>query len=185
MNTPRDVVLYIATSLDGYIARPDEALDWLVQTEGDGDNGYHTFYETVDTILLGRKTYDWILGNVPEFPYRGKRCYVFSRRQSGRTDSVEFIHDDIVDFTRALKHQPGKKIWVVGGGEVLNLFLRDKLIDELVIQIAPIIIGRGIPLFKADDYEFGLYIRIIVRLVPQLFIWSLSMPLNIQKEGKE
>jgi dihydrofolate reductase len=78
MESARKLVLYIAQSLDGYIAREDESLDWLFKCEGAGDNGYSAFYETVDTILLGRKTYQWILRNVESgFPYRGKNAMCF------------------------------------------------------------------------------------------------------------
>ena len=80
MNHQRKVVLFIATSLDGYIATENDSLDWLYKVEGEGDNGYSEFYETVDTILMGRRTYDWILKHVTgDFPYKNKECFVFSR----------------------------------------------------------------------------------------------------------
>ncbi|MHB1957199.1 MAG: dihydrofolate reductase family protein [Sulfobacillus sp.] len=157
MQSTRKLVLYIAQSLDGYIAREDESLDWLLKYENHGDNGYAAFYETVGTLLLGRRTYEWILRNVPsEFPYPGKECYVFSRSLSGRTDRVTFVNQDIARFTAALKTQPGQDIWIVGGAEVLSPLLRDNLVDELIIHIAPTIIGGGIPLFKAGMRETSL-----------------------------
>jgi len=74
--------LYFATSLDGYIATEDESLEWLFNVEGEGDNGYSEFYETVDTILMGNKTYEWIIRHeTGEFPYKNKDCYVFTRFQ--------------------------------------------------------------------------------------------------------
>lgn len=152
------VVLYIAASLDGYIAREDESLDWLFSCDGEGDNGYGHFYEQVTTILMGKKTYDWIVrhegGN---FPYQGKECYVFSRTTSGRTDYVRFVNSDIAEFVRERKSANGNAvIWVVGGGEVLVALLREQLIDELFIQVAPKLLGRGVPLFREGDYELNL-----------------------------
>ncbi len=157
MHSTRKLVLFIAQSLDGYIAREDESLDWLLKYEGSGDNGYSAFYETVGTILLGRRTYEWILKKVQsEFPYQGKECYVFSRSLSGRTNSVTFVNQDIASFTASLKAQPGQDIWIVGGAQVLNPLLRDNLVDEFIIHIAPIILGGGIPLFKAGTRETSL-----------------------------
>ncbi len=157
MESARKLVLYIAQSLDGYIAREDESLDWLLKFEGPGDNGYAAFYETVDTILLGRRTYEWILRNVQsDFPYQGKTCYVFSRTLRGQTASVTFVNQDIAHFTASLKQKPGKDIWIVGGAEVLTPLLPANLVDEFIIHIAPTIIGQGIPLFKSSPYESTL-----------------------------
>jgi dihydrofolate reductase len=158
MLSNRKLVFYGATSLDGYIARNNDSLDWLFKTEGDGeDNGYSDFYRTVDTILIGRKTYDQILIHAPQvFPYKGKQCYVFSRSLSGSNDFVEYVHDDIVGFTKSLKAQGGTNIWIVGGGEVLYPLVQGKLVDEFIIQVAPTIIGQGIPLFIPGTFELEL-----------------------------
>lgn len=154
MSNGRKLVFYGAMSVDGYIAREDHSLDWLIGTEGEEDTGYTEFYDTVDTILMGRKTYEQINILSPnEFPYKGKECYVFSRTLSGANEFVEFIQDDIVGFTKTLKEQLGNRIWVVGGGEVFSPLLQAKLVDEFFIQIAPSIIGRGISLFKPNDEE--------------------------------
>jgi dihydrofolate reductase len=159
MESARKLILFIAQSLDGYIAREDESLDWLLQVESAGDNGYSAFYETVGTILLGRRTYEWIVRNVQSgFPYPGKECYVFSRSLSGQTDHVTFVSQDIASFTASLKTQPGRDIWIVGGADVLQPLLRDNLVDELIIHIAPTIIGGGIPLFKAGTREKALHL---------------------------
>ncbi|MED1741366.1 dihydrofolate reductase family protein [Bacillus swezeyi] len=154
MSHQRKLTFYGAISVDGYIARENHSLDWLIGTEGEEDTGYSDFYESVDTILMGRKTYDQILILSPqEFPYQDKQCYVFSRTLTGSTEYVNFINGDIADFSKSLKGKEGKRIWVVGGGEVLHPLLQEKLVDEFVIQIAPSIIGRGIPLFISGDLE--------------------------------
>jgi dihydrofolate reductase len=149
------VVFYGAVSLDGYLARESHALDWLFGTEGEEETGYQEFYDSVDMILMGRSTYDQIAILSPDkFPYEGKPCYVFSRKLTGSTEHVTFINEDIAGCTQSLKVQEGdKRIWIVGGGEVLQHLLQAKLVDEFMIQIAPVIIGRGIPLFVPGDQE--------------------------------
>lgn len=152
MSKQSKLVFYGAISLDGYLARENHSLDWLFGTEGEAETGYQEFYDRVDTILMGRSTYDQIGILSPEkFPYEGKHCYVFSRTLSGSNEHVTFINEDIAGFTQSLKEQEGKRIWVVGGGEVLQHLL--KLVDEFIIQIAPTIIGKGIPLFVPGDQE--------------------------------
>ncbi|QAA30935.1 dihydrofolate reductase family protein [Clostridium manihotivorum] len=164
MNHGRKLYLYIATSLDGYIATLDDSLEWLFKVEGEGDNGYSEFFNTIDTVLMGRKTYDWIIKNdVGEFPYKNKPCYVFSKTLTGKNDHVEFINEDITSFTKRLKSTTGGNIWIVGGGELLHHFIKNYLVDEFIITIAPTIIGKGIPLFNELDTEVKLKLRNIRR----------------------
>jgi dihydrofolate reductase len=157
MKKNRSLAMFIAASLDGYIARQDESLDWLFKVEGKGDNGYSAFYDTVDTILLGKRTYDWIMehenGN---FPYKDKECYVFSRSEHQDNEYVKFINGDVADFTDKLKKKDGKRIWLVGGGEIIHSFLQEKLVDEIIITMAPVLIGKGIHLFKELDFDLEL-----------------------------
>ena len=160
----RKIVLYIAQSLDGYIARKDDTLDWLFKAEGEGDNGYSVFYDTIDTILIGRRTYDWIMDHEKDkFPYENKSCYVFSRSKHQDFGNVQFVSEDVATFTNRLKAQDGKDIWIVGGGELLLSFIKEKLIDELYITIAPTIIGSGIPLFLEENYELDLILQDVRR----------------------
>ena len=89
MNHQRKVVLFIAASLDSYIATENDSLDWLYKVEGEGDNGYSEFYETVDTILMGRRTYDWILKHVTgDFPYKNKTCFMYSQELLTKTTKM-------------------------------------------------------------------------------------------------
>lgn len=153
----RKVVLYIATSLDGYIATKEDSLEWLFCTEGEGDNGYSEFIEHVDTVIMGRRTYDWILNAEGDnFPYKDKECFVFSNTNQGEDEYVRFFHGDITEFIENLRQEEGKDIWVVGGGELLQHFIANRLIDEWFITIAPTIIGDGLPLFKKNDFETRL-----------------------------
>lgn len=160
----RKLVLYIASSLDGYIATDKHNLDWLFEVEGEGDNGYSEFYDTVDTILIGRTTYDWIIEHENgHLPYKGKECYVFSRTRKDNKEHVVFINEDVVQFAKDLKNKNGKKIWIVGGGELLYTFLKEKLVDEIIVTIAPVLLGGGIPLFKNNDFQTRLCLKNISR----------------------
>jgi dihydrofolate reductase len=160
MKNQRKIVLFIAQSLDGYIATKEDSLDWLFKVEGEGDNGYSEFFEKIDTILIGKRTYDWIMKyEKGQFPYKDKDCYVFSRSLLEDTNDVKFVNQDVVNFTKNLKKEEGKNIWIVGGGDLLHTFLKEKLVDELILTIAPTIIGEGIPLFKVGDYQLDLSLK--------------------------
>ncbi|MEK5148438.1 dihydrofolate reductase family protein [Psychrobacillus sp. FSL K6-4615] len=162
MINKRKIVLFIATSLDGYIATEDDSLEWLFNVEGEGDNGYSEFYDTVDTVIMGRRTYDWLLEQESEsFPYKGKECYVFSRTVSKDNENVKFFSENVVDFTNQLKNKEGKNIWVMGGGDLIHSFINDKLVDEMIITVSPVLIGKGIPLFKEVDFETELTLKSI------------------------
>ncbi|MDO7908647.1 dihydrofolate reductase family protein [Paenibacillus sp. JX-17] len=154
MNQQRNVVFYGAMSLDGYIARKNHSLDWLIGTEGEEESGYAEFYDTVDTLLMGRTTYEQIQVLSPEaFPYEGKTCYVFSRTTTGSDEHVTFVDEDAEVLVGRLKQQPGQRIWVVGGGALLRPLIQKQLIDEWIVQIAPVILGQGIPLFIPGEQE--------------------------------
>lgn len=151
------VKLFIATSLDGYIATKNESIQWLENIEGEGDNSYLSFYEEIDTVIMGNKTYQWLESqNLSEFPYQGKDCYVFSRKETGSDENVIFVNDDVERFIQMLQNKEGRDIWIVGGGELLSSFIEQDLIDEYIITVAPIILGEGIPLFKAGSSSISL-----------------------------
>ncbi len=160
MENRRKVVLFIAMSLDGYIATKNDSLDWLFKVEGEGDNGYSEFFETVDTIVMGKRTYDWIMEHENgKFPYKNKECFVFTRSSMENTPNVKFVNEDTLDFTTKLKNEEGKNIWVVGGGELLHSFIEEKVIDELILTVAPTLIGNGIPLFKENNAHIELTLK--------------------------
>lgn len=141
----RKVILFIATSLDGFIAGKSGEVDWLFT---DQDYGYTEFLKTIGVVIMGRKTYDQVL-TLGEYPYKRLEGYVFSRSRAGAKDeNVTFVSGDIGSFVRSLKSKPVKDIWLVGGSEVIQTFLEQDLIDEFVISIHPIILGNGIPLFR-------------------------------------
>lgn len=148
------LLFYGAMSIDGYLAREDHRLDWLIGTEGEEDTAYHEFYASVDTLIMGRKTYEQILVLSPEeFPYKDKTCYIFSRTLQDSHKGTEIIRGDLLSFITNLKNETGSHIWIVGGGELLQPLLKARLVDELFLQIAPVMIGKGIPLFPPTDQE--------------------------------
>ncbi|MBT2692251.1 dihydrofolate reductase family protein [Bacillus sp. ISL-55] len=141
------VILYIAMSLDGYIARPDGAVDWLDDVESAGDNGYSEFYSKVGTVVMGRKTYEEVLRLTDEFPYGGKACYVLSRHPQERNSHVTFTDEELESLIPRLKEQSDGYVWLVGGGELVQQFLEKQLIDVMELYIIPKLIGEGILLF--------------------------------------
>ncbi|WP_409296675.1 dihydrofolate reductase family protein [Peribacillus sp. SCS-26] len=159
MSNQRKVVLLIAISIDGYIAREDDSLDWLYKTDFGDDYGFADFIEPVDAILMGRKTYDQIPAKEDEMIYGGRKCYVFSRSVTGASRNIEYVNEDIVKFTTSLIETEGGTIWVVGGGEMLRPLLQAQLVDEIILQMAPAAIGRGIPLFQGEGVEMELSLK--------------------------
>lgn len=142
----KKIILFIASSLDGYIARPSGEIDWLFT---DQDYGYSEFYANIDTILMGRKTYEQVL-TFGEYPYPGVKTYVFSKKSTLSTSQdIEIITENINTFIPKLKQQKGKNIWLVGGAQIVFELINQKLIDEIILSIHPIILGEGITLFPA------------------------------------
>lgn len=148
-DTNRKVVLYIAMSLDGYIATEDDNIDFLSMVESPGeDYGYSEFIQTVDTVIMGRKTYDKVLSFGIEFPHADKKCYVLSRNKKGRDANVEFWNKPVDELIRELKTTKGKHIYIDGGSEMVQECMKKSLIDTYVLSIIPCLLGGGIRLFK-------------------------------------
>lgn len=160
--TNRKLTLFIATSLDGYIATKEDSLEWLFAVDGEGDNGYSAFYETIDTIILGKRTYQWLLDFESEefpFPYKDKECYVFTNSNLPVHEHATFINEDVTPFLQKLKEKPGKNIWLVGGGELIHSFYEKDLIDEIIVTVSPVLLGNGIPLFKESTHSLNLTLK--------------------------
>src|SRR5439155_17663205 len=147
----RKIIVMIATSADGFIARKDGAVDWLDRPRTAGDYGMGKFFKSIDTILLGRKTYDLALRFVregkaiPKMP--GVKHHVFSRKPPKKVlEGFEFVKEPIRKFVKRLRAQKGKDIWMMGGGGIIASFLDEGAIDEFIIHVIPTFIGEGIPL---------------------------------------
>lgn len=149
------LILYIATSLDGYIARKDGSIDWLPNSDA-ADADHRQFYATIDGLLMGRRTYDQVL-TFGEWPYSGKPNYVFTYHPPGQyPEGVQFISGSPKDALALMDREHLQRIWLVGGTEVALPFLRQSLIEEYVIFLMPLLLGDGIPLFPAGIPEQGL-----------------------------
>ena len=149
MKSKRKIIVYIATSADGYIARPDGNVDWLNRPRTAGDYGMGAFFKSIDTILWGRKTYDVSLGlggGAGGFGPKVKN-YVFTHRPPETpVPGVEFVNEPIVPFTKRLRAEEGKDIWMMGGGQLIGAFLDEGQIGEFSVHVIPVFIGEGIPL---------------------------------------
>ena len=144
----RKIVLFVATSIDGFIAGKDGDTDWLYT---DGDFGYKKFYNSIDTTIMGYNTY-YFIRHFEEFPYPDKRNFVFSRKERMADENpVEFVFGDVVDFTRKLKEEEGRNIWLIGGSQINSLLLNAGLIDQVILSIHPIALGNGIKLFTDES----------------------------------
>ncbi|BAZ26146.1 bifunctional deaminase-reductase-like protein [Kalymmatonema gypsitolerans NIES-4073] len=142
----RKIRLFIASSLDGYIARTSGEVDWLFT---DSDYGYNEFFAQIDTVLMGRKTYDQVL-TFGEYPYKGKQSFVFSKTVQAKDNNVEFVNGNWEGFINTLRQSNGSDIWLVGGAQTIHYFMKHGFIDELILSIHPIILGNGIPLIVND-----------------------------------
>src|SRR5437660_3602179 len=165
MTKRRNVIVHIATSADGYIARPDGDLEWLTSRPApEGFYGMNAFMKSVDTKLLGRKTYEASLRLGAKFDSNG-RTIVFSRHAppADAPSGVEFVNGAIGPFVSRLREHPGKDIWLMGGGEIIASFLDAQAIDEFIISVAPVFIGDGIPLIARRHRHVPLDLRSVER----------------------
>lgn len=152
----RKLIIFIATSLDGYIAKPNDDLSFLKIVEKEGeDYGYAEFIATIDTIIIGRKTYDYVLKNVCSTHYdNGERnVFVITRTERPRVGRTTFYTGNLSELIQRLKSETGKNIYCDGGAEIINELLKNDLIDEFIISIIPIFIGNGTRLFKDNMPE--------------------------------
>lgn len=147
----RKISLFIATSLDGYIAKPNDDLSFLKLVEKEGeDYGYAEFTNTIDTLIVGRKTYDYVLKEIGPSHYdNGQRdVYVITRTERPHVGNTIFYTGNLSDLVLQLKAEKGKNIYCDGGAEVINELLKQDLIDELIISVIPVLLGNGTRLFK-------------------------------------
>lgn len=165
------VKLYIATSLDGFIARENGSIDWLTEYDNnpETDYGYSEFYSSIGTVLMGRKTYEQVLG-FGSWPYKEKKSYIFTRQKKPlcRESNVEFVSGNIREFVHQLKESTEEDIWLVGGSQLIKAFIEENFVQDLIIFVVPKILGSGIPLFdhigkeirlktlRVEKYENGL-----------------------------
>ncbi|PZT53748.1 dihydrofolate reductase family protein [Paenibacillus silvae] len=146
--TSSKTILYIAISLDGYIARLDGSVDWLFDVEGDGgDNGYAAFYQTIGSVVMGRSTYEEVLILSEDFPYADRPTYVLSRSEQPPALHVQFTAESLETLIPRLKQTSEGDVWIVGGGLLVQSVMDAQLLDEIEVAVIPKVLGEGIPLF--------------------------------------
>ncbi len=159
----KKVVVYIAMSLDGYIADKDGSVAWLAGDGSDPENmgSYPQFIETIDRVILGYKTYEQIATELSPnvWPYAGMTSYVITHRQMEDTEEVRFISEPIEELIERVKKEDGKNIWICGGGSIINQLHKLNLIDEYAITIIPTILGGGTKLFEQHDVPTKLRLK--------------------------
>lgn len=153
----RKIKLYIAASIDGYIAGLDGDMDWLsgYPITPESNYGYDKFFNSVDSVIIGGKSFRDILNMDVIYPYKDKTSYVITRNRVSHTsiENVQFLSNDIIETIDSLKKKQGKDIWLVGGGEIVSMLLESNLVDEMIITYIPKILGDGIPLFPKMKIE--------------------------------
>ena len=162
----RKVKYFVANSLDNFIARPDGGVEWLFN---DGtDYGMAEFFRSIDCVLLGRKTYEVAMGhNQPQRKSRkpkkkasssgDMKSYVFSRTlKAGPEDDFTVVSENAGAFVRKLKSEAGKDIWLMGGGELAGSLLTEGVVDQLSLNIHPLLLGQGIPLYQGVALQLNL-----------------------------
>lgn len=148
----RKIILYIAASLDGYIAEADGGIDFLTSDsspEVDDFDSYNQLLERIDTVVLGRTTYEQLINELApgQYPYEEQTSYIITHHPIPGEDQLIFTDEQPEKLIQRLKKEEGKDIWIVGGGQIIAPLVANNLIDEYIITTIPILLGKGIPLF--------------------------------------
>jgi len=155
------ISVYIATSLDGYIARPNGDIDWLMESDdsdGKEDYGYKEFSDTVDCMVMGRNSMEMVM-SFPEWPYESKRVIVLSNRlkeaPSLLQDKVELYSGSLTELVTKLKNDGCKRLYI-DGGKTIQSFINEELITDITITKIPILLGEGLSLFGKTKHDIKL-----------------------------
>ncbi len=149
------VIMYLAMSLDGKISGPDHDVAWLeeIPNPDQSDFGYTSFISGISTTLMGRTTYEWVKQQAVPWPYTSTDNYVFTTNQAYQdNDEVSFVKEDHWAFLRSLKASAEKDIWLIGGAKLNLSCLAEGLIDEVIVNVMPVLLGEGTTLFE-PPYE--------------------------------
>lgn len=151
----RKVILFLGMSLDGYIADANGGVDWMLGEDenGGGDGGFEKFVAEVDTVIMGRTTFDQIYTELypGKWPYKAQTSYIMTHKIKPDMEGIHFTSDSPQELVKKLYQQEGKNIWICGGAAVVRQFMDAGLIDEYQVTILPVLLGKGIPLFRASE----------------------------------
>ena len=165
----RKIVLFSAISIDGYIAKKDGNIDWLYEFDAktkerqdEANKAFFEFYDTIDTTFIGNNTYKHMINNGDKAPFSDKNNFVFTKFKKEKSENAIFVNENILELIANQKNQNNKKnIWLVGGGILSSFFLENKLIDEIILDVIPIVLGNGIRIFEncsnISPVEFQCY----------------------------
>jgi dihydrofolate reductase len=151
------IKLFIAVSIDGFIAREDGSIGWLEDIENPdrSDHGYKKFYDAIGTVVIGRKTYEQIIGFGVPWPYADRKTYLITSNKDYKisTENTEIFTEIDTRLIETLRSKEEKDVWPVGGGEIITRFIKERAIDEMILSIVPRLLGRGIRLFHEDSLD--------------------------------
>jgi dihydrofolate reductase len=151
------IKLFIATTIDGFIAREDGSLDWLfdLPNPNNNDYGYHAFYSGIGAVVMGRETYEEVLAFDVDWPYGNCKTFVITAKPEYEVKTPDTVVIQSIDnqTIRQIKSASHKDVWVVGGGKTISAFLNNDAIDEMLLSIIPVILGKGLPLFPDQPKE--------------------------------
>lgn len=144
------IYFYGCISLDGYLADSNHGLDWLYETGSAEETSYNSFYQLIDITIMGRRTFDAV-ANVgePHLVYPDTENYVFTSQKDFAIEGFKGVSGDVVSFVKSLPKD--KNVWIVGGNQILAPLIDENMVDTLIIQIAPVLLGKGIPLFTQKE----------------------------------
>jgi len=152
----RKLIVYIAMSLDGFIATKDDDLSFLSMVEKEGeDYGYARFMETIDVVILGRRTYDKVL-SMGFVPHPDKEVFVLSRTEKEKEGTATFYKRNLKDLVQSIRQKEGKHIFCDGGAQVVTALRKENLVDEIIVSIIPVLLGDGISLFQEAGFSQNL-----------------------------
>jgi dihydrofolate reductase len=161
----RQIVAYLAASVDGFIAGPGDAMDWLPEFDGDA-TGFHDFFRDVGAIAMGRRTYEWIGEHSSDWPYGAIPAYILSRSlPEGRTEHATVTPGPVMDLAATLRDGEGTA-WLVGGGGLFAAFAAADLIDLWVVTVIPVMLGGGVPLLPAHGEAYQRLVLAETRTLP-------------------
>lgn len=156
----RKIILYVAASLDGYMADSQKSVNWIKGQDATVEmpDTFTPFFASVDTVIMGRTTYDQIVTELsPEkWPYSGAMTYVFTHRPMTDTEGIKFTSGNPCQLVNELRHRSGKDIWICGGADIISQLLKADLIDMFHIATIPVILGGGVRLFAETDGMMNL-----------------------------
>ncbi|MEY2638877.1 MAG: hypothetical protein RIR90_359 [Bacteroidota bacterium] len=154
----RELIVYIAMSVDGFIAGNNDDLSFLQQVEQEGeDYGYADFIQTIDTVIIGRRTYDTVMRLTDQFPHADKTCYIISSKAQEPKGNLRFYTGDLKALVALLKEiKSDKHIFCDGGASIVQQLLRLQLVDRLIVSIIPVVLGDGIRLFGDNTIQQNL-----------------------------